>query len=224
METYFIKSGYKPRTEAATIEANPGDYWTRQRIRSASRMQRAVYQRAADLIRQRPLGARSVADVGCGYPIKAVAWLAPAAERLVAFDQSTLMPLIASKFPDLDFRPIDLTQPGSPTEQFDLVIFSDVVEHLLAPDPAINFVRSLAKTNGLVVVSTPERDLLRGKGNMTSAKPEHVREWNQDEFAHYLRARGLTILEHRIVDSRARRLWELGAPPRTCQLVVCQPG
>ena len=41
------------------------------------------------------------------------------------------------------------------------------------------------KKDGYLIISTPERELLRGKNNLAPGK-YHVREWNKEEFTNFL--------------------------------------
>jgi hypothetical protein len=53
-----------------------------------------------------------------------------------------------------------------------------------------------ARENSIIIISTPERDIVRGKSNMQSPNKDHVREWNEDEFRQYLENNGFTISDH----------------------------
>lgn len=195
-ETYFIRPDYTPRQEAETVEVESGDYWTEHRKKTARIYQHYVYALAAQLTAQRPEGKRSVADVGCGYPYKAATIVGPHAEHVAAFDQPTLKHIVAEDFPSIAFRPINLESPPPVSETYDVVICADVLEHLLAPDVCMAFLRSITKPTGALILSTPERDILRGPDCLTSEKPEHVREWNKAEFAAFVSHSGLRIVRH----------------------------
>ncbi|MEM1422449.1 MAG: hypothetical protein AAGH64_00445, partial [Planctomycetota bacterium] len=94
-----------------------------------------------------------------------------------------------------------------------------LLEHLIDPDPAIEVLRR--HTAGVVVLSTPDRDVVRGPDAMGLEKPEHVREWNRGEFADYLTSRGLDIVLHELVSKTGGSQSPSG--PRSCQLVVARP-
>ncbi|MBM4422652.1 MAG: hypothetical protein FJ030_04575 [Chloroflexi bacterium] len=82
------------------------------------------------------------------------------------------------------------------------------------------------------MISTPERDVLRGPDALHCPKAEHVREWNRSEFARYLETRGLEIVEHRLLPDVAfnfsRDYFDtvIAGLKRgsfaTCQMAVCQ--
>jgi SAM-dependent methyltransferase len=231
-ENYGIRSDYVARQVAETRESFPKDYWHGERIRNVGQYQYAVYRAAASLINNFPKGSREVADVGCGYPVKAHRMLSPLVDSLSLYDQSTLRPVIEKDFPSMQFTGIDLEDPGTTNDAYDLTICSDVLEHLLDPDPCLLFLKRITKPGGFIVISTPERAVLRGGDCLISPKLEHVREWTRGEFKSYLESRGLDIREHVLVPEKRLNVLEnmfaplLGriAPRRRwigCQLVVC---
>lgn len=191
-KSYFIKAGYVARDTAETVEEVFGDYWTETRIKVAHELQWYVYRHALWLARLYRL--KSVADVGCGYPAKLAMFRG---YDITVFDQKTTVSALASRFPDYSWYAQDLANPPQDTDKkFDLVICSDVIEHLLDPDPLVERIRK--STGKFAVISTPERDYRRGFDNMRSPKSEHVREWNQKEFKSYLEASGLKVVSHRL--------------------------
>ena len=233
MPTYFLPDGYRSNTTAPTIEAAFGDYWNAERIAKSLDYQHDVYAAARALADRHQL--TTVADFGCGVATKLdhfLGHLHPA-----GFDQPTLGPHIRSAHPRVAFRPIDLENPElylSDADHFDLTICCDVIEHLLDPDPALEALRT--HTGRFVILSTPERDLTRGPGAVRCEKPEHVREWNQDEFAAYIRSRGFAVLEHSLVpkerlsDEEHAERERCAAPTPAqarrwhgCQLVIAAP-
>lgn len=227
--TYCIKPGYRARREALTLEHDAGDYWTPARIAAADLYQHDVYELARDCA-ERMGGGLRIADVGCGYPRKTMR-LAPFALAVTAFDQPTLASVVARDFPSLRFRPIDLARPGAAKEHFDLVVCADVIEHLLDPDPCLGFLRDLLGSHGILILSTPERDRVRGVHCLSSDKPEHVREWNADEFGRYVRSRGFDVVDHLLLPparlTAAQRAAIAAGGERDsarvagCQVVVC---
>jgi SAM-dependent methyltransferase len=106
--------------------------------------------------------------------------------------------------------------PAAWSRRFDLIICADVIEHLVDPDVVLRWIRLFSKPTSRIVLSTPERDLRRGRRSL--GPPEnlgHVREWNSREFCAYLDSRGFDILQHEIVD--------LKRGVKTCQLALLAP-
>lgn len=229
MDNYGIKPSYSARSEAPTFVGDIGDYWDSARQQAANTFQWPVYAAAADFI-QRSEG-RSFIDVGCGYPAKIGSLIAPVTSDIHLIDQPSMAPLVARDFPDYRFTGANLEEEAEEIELTgDCVVCADVIEHLMNPMPLIDLLRRLLKPNGRLFLSTPERDNVRGKSCNESPNPEHVREWNQEEFASLLNDSGLRILEHRCLPQRRHarllptRVLGVLRPAEYlgCQLVICE--
>lgn len=232
-QNYCIKADYQPNPIPATFtEAADPNYWTPERIATATRYQYDVYVAAAALMRTPTVA--SVLDVGSGPPKKLKSLLPNKPLRLHLVDQpqteahaTELLPNAAFTAANLEDIAIDLG------ERFDLVICADVIEHLLNPDPCLQFIRRHMSSNGVLVISTPERDILRGRDCRSCPHPMHVREWNRHEFREFLQSRGWQVLDQRIfpqqrvaapIKALGRCLDQLGYAPRwySCQMVLCR--
>jgi len=232
METYCIRSDYRARPAAQTLVENIEQYWNPQRRQSSGRFQWHVYLAAADQLSRRP-GSR-FADVGCGYPVKIRELIEPVCDDITLFDQPSMSPLIARDFSTYNFVPLNLEKDSQYPGSFDCVVCADVIEHLMDPDPLLRFLESLLNEGGVLLLSTPERDALRGVDCLTSPHPEHVREWAFDEFRAYLSSRNVELEDHqRLPQKKLTALQEL-LPESiranfrktflSCQLAVCRKG
>ena len=231
---YFIKPDYVAASRAQTFESD-GEryYWTQQRLRTSKAFQYHVYLRCQRHLIEHP-GA-SLLEVGCGPAIKTAELLAPHTNKTVLVDQASLASLVHARLPDARFIAANLEQPDlSLEEHFDVVLCADVVEHLMDPDPCLQLIRQHLKPSGLGFVSTPERDILRGRNCTQSPHPAHVREWNHDEFVQYVCSHGLTIVAHELLPQAHLPAFEFAVsrwaqcifkPPRWfgCQMVIVQP-
>ena len=64
-----------------------------------------------------------------------------------------------------------------------LIIASDVIEHIIEPHYFLKWLQSYSKKAPLMIISTPDRDKIRGYGSLKSPDNKaHVREWNLNEF------------------------------------------
>jgi SAM-dependent methyltransferase len=197
-ETYCIKPGYRPNGVPVTMDVvTQGTYWDPHRIASARYYQFGVYERAARLIRTN--GLASLVDVGCGVGMK-LAWLHERLPevRVVGIDQPHAVEFCRSHHPWGTWIVDDFERPSPEFAEVrgDLVICADVIEHLMDPDLLLRYLRQRLAPGGRVLLSTPERDLVRGEDCQHSPNPAHVREWNRSELARYLTSRGFRILEH----------------------------
>ena len=197
-ERYSLPPGYLANP-AVSFDQNGGVYWDQSRVDNSLAYQAAAYDWALCLVRQYDL--KSIADVGCGSAAK-LARLhrsMPAVETW-GIDQPNAIDLCRSHYAFGQWLPINLDKPDSlPEKTFDLVISSDVIEHLANPDSLLNAIRRMSHPNTLVLISTPERICLRGSDCLFSPNPYHVREWSSSEFATYLLSRGAEILDHKIL-------------------------
>jgi 2-polyprenyl-3-methyl-5-hydroxy-6-metoxy-1,4-benzoquinol methylase len=231
-ETYFIKPDYRPNLAQNSYDTQADEsYWNADRLRMAARFQYDVYETVIRLARARR--ATTLLDVGSGPPQKLKQLLAPGKLRVHLVDQPSVRPHALRLLPEARFTPCDLESADLDLGEFyDLIVCADVIEHLVYPDACLRFIHRHLATQGLLVISTPERDVLRGTRCTNSPHPMHVREWNMVEFRRYLESRALAVLEHRLVAqqrvSALTRAWgrllnSIGVPPawHSCQLAVC---
>lgn len=192
---YYIKPGYCPNQQALTYEKDlKGTYWTETRINSAINNQYYVYQYSLGLLRKYKYN--SILDVGSGPPTKIKQFFTLYCKDIVLVDQPSLRQLVKQILPEAQFIEADLENIDlNLLNKFDLIICADVLEHLLNPDNCVNFIKKHLASNGLAVLSTPERDYLRGRNCNHSPKPEHVREWNSQEFVQYIASHGFKIVK-----------------------------
>lgn len=193
LRNYGLKEGYTSHDSNASIEEHSGDYWNARRRSMAMSYQWHVYKLAAKLVTRHRL--RTVLDVGCGPADKLMKLIAPIAQT-TGVDQRTVVELASKGHPRGRFVAVDLDKPDQPAVGvFDLIVCADVIEHMHDPDHVIEFIKRNCGTRSLVLMSTVERDVLRGRDNMKSPMPAHVREWNAAELATYIRAAGFEILD-----------------------------
>lgn len=231
MKNYCIREDYVSRTEAKTYVDNPANYWNKVRIASSGYYQYYVYKKAAELAGQ--MENCSFVDIGCGYPRKAKEIILPVVNDITLVDQPSMKELIEEQFSEMKFVPLNLEEVGVALEaRFNCVVCADVIEHLLDPDILLSFIRKVLSPDGVAIISTPERDALRGTNCLSSPMEEHVREWNYKEFAEYLSLGGFEVLEH-ICMPQGRLTWieETALPVlkrlkvkryNGCQTVVCK--
>ena len=80
-----------------------------------------------------------------------------------------------------------------PVADFDLVISSDVIEHIPDPDTLLDLIEQCNPK--LIVLSTPDRDLFKLGHNGPPVNRSHVREWNMPEFNQYISSK-FEVLNH----------------------------
>jgi SAM-dependent methyltransferase len=233
MNNYGIKQGYRANPSALTFEnGKEGTYWDERRLQKNLHAREFVYLECRKLYRRR--ACRNILDIGCGPAMKVRHYLSAECGDIVLVDQATLEPQVRRILPGCTFIPADLERDTLELDRkFDLVICSDVVEHLMDPDHCVDLIRDHLTSRGRAVITTPERDYRRGKHCMTCPNKAHVREWNGPEFIRYLESRGLKVEDHYLVPMVPVSRIEYGASRlfsavvrnqrwSSCQVAVCR--
>jgi len=184
---YFIPAGYKVN-EVKYFDDTSND----------DEFQREVYQKARELAFQH--GYMRILDIGCGSAYKLKTYFE--GFKTFGVDMPQTVKWLREKYPTDNWLSLDLNQENLPSEliqEFDLVICSDVIEHLIDPDKLIKILQQLTYKH--LVISTPDRFLIEQRGGSRLGPPMnpcHIREWNCRELARYLENTGFTIEQHYI--------------------------
>jgi trans-aconitate methyltransferase len=130
----------------------------------------------------------TIADMGCGEGSN-LAFLGtrfPQA-KLYGFDISRTAIEAASKYVDAQFGILDFQKDIAP-EQFDVVVSSDVVEHLPNDAAAIKNMRRMARR--YVLIAT-----VQGRMRKNEASIGHLRNYAPGELQEKMQAAGLRIIK-----------------------------
>ena len=139
----FLPQGYRTN-HPASADRDGTPYWEDGLDHNDIRYQVPVYRLAAE--RARRLSPGLVMDIGCGSGDKLVEFFRTAPSRVVGVDQDSAISLAKSRFTGIEWLSGDLD-----SEQFwtvltayrpDLVICSDVIEHLIDPLGLLRRLRS----------------------------------------------------------------------------------
>ena len=144
------------------VAIDPGSYVHRYGAMNASARE--------DLVSRLPAGAVAVLDVGCSRGATAAALRARGVERIVGIEPDPTDAAEAARVYDrvLPSRLEAIREDWS--DQFDAILFGDVLEHLEDPTAALLQVRPWLKPEGVVIASVPNvghwsviDDLIRGR-------------------------------------------------------------
>lgn len=168
-EAYCIKAGYHHANTAETFVA----------IGSTEEFQRSVYELANSIAEKNKFN--TIIDVGCGSGFKLIHLLGR--YTTTGIETEPAYSWLLEKYPGrkwLLFDPLNV-----PVLKADLVICSDVIEHIKNPNDMMDFLAKISFNT--LVLSTPERDRVCGRHDY--GPPEntsHFREWNLEEFCTYV--------------------------------------
>ena len=185
-----------------------------------------VYELAASLLGPDD----SVLDYGCGQAFKLAKLIGPKLNsdycRIVGVDLEESVAFCRSKWDFGEFYTPDDFETfypiGSPDRFFNVVICSDVIEHLVDPDALLEGLLSLdAKRGGTTfILSTPCREFKLGPKLGPPENLAHIREWTFSEFRSYVESKGFETIYHVLAPDRLFPDGTLGY--LTNQILVCR--
>ena len=181
MKTYFIKEGYKVRLDNMFYnDTNMKDEW-----------QKEVYEYARKMFDIENL--ESVWDIGTGSGYKLLKYFGDVVT--LGTDLTPTVDWLKRTYPNKDWSDSFGVFHG-----YDMIICSDVIEHIPDPDPLLDTIEQ-AKPK-LIVFSTPERMLFQRGHDGPPDNICHVREWTLEEFGQYIDSR-FQVLDH-FISNRAQ--------------------
>jgi 2-polyprenyl-3-methyl-5-hydroxy-6-metoxy-1,4-benzoquinol methylase len=184
--SFFTKPGYQHRTD-------PAYHDDREYISTDIVHQPDAYS-ILEFLGLR-FGADTVIDIGCGAARKLLA-LTGFGTR-IGVDHGPNLEFCRQNHPNEQWIEIDLENQcvlpiADDVITRSVVICADVVEHLKDPTNLLTLLADLSRRAKAVIITTPERDLVRGPGDLGPPKnTSHVREWTIDEFGQLLTSHGL---------------------------------
>ena len=169
---YCIRGGYQHRTKYSYFDDTA----------LADEYQKEVYLRATEIARVEQV--KAVYDVGCGSGYKLIHYLGD--YDTVGFDVPETLPFLRKTYPERKWAHAPFSdRTHAPA---DLVVCSDVIEHVLNPDELMGFLLSL--TRKYLVLSTPDRNREYPALSRLQLGPphteHHIREWSFKEFRRYV--------------------------------------
>ena len=197
MDNYFIKKGYQiNKINLTNDKFNQTKYWNKNRKLSSQIFQFPVYEFLDSYIKKNQI--TSLIDVGCGIGNKlAYIYNSNPNLKIIGIDQKDPIDFCREKYNFGDWI-IDDFESKMPNLNLkaQIVVCCDVIEHIVNPDLLLDYLKQRIEKNGRIIISTPERDRLRGKKNLNSPNKFHVREWNYYELEEYLKYKGFKIVNH----------------------------
>jgi len=161
---YKIKENYNHRNFAKNFnDLENTDEW-----------QNEVYEKALELSVK--FNYNTIVDIGTGSAYKLIKYFND--YNTIGYDIPKIVSNLKETYPDKiwrdDFIPI----------KCDLLIASDIIEHLKDPTDLINFIKESSPTK--IILSTPDRDLIKTNQDGPPINRSHYREWSFKEFYDYI--------------------------------------
>jgi len=183
-QNFFIKKEYISRKK----------YHQFNDTKYEDQYQDEVYKAAFELASKQ--SCYKIADIGCGSGFKLIKYFKNF--DTIGFDLEPSFSFLKTRYPDRKWVLSDFSLQDNLMD-FDLIICSDVIEHLLNPDELLNWINNL--NFKYLVISTPDRDLLAKKLRKPQVKKgppvnkHHIREWNFAEFNQYI-SQFFNVIDH----------------------------
>ncbi len=166
-----------------------------------------VYLHALGLMKKHNF--KSVIDIGCGSAYKLITYFEE--YQTVGLELPVNVEILKERYPEKRWEVCNLTK--DPELSTDVVICSDVIEHLVDPDELITFIKTIDFK--YLVISTPDRSLIHKPWKVKYYGPPknkaHIREWTFHEFNKYL------SLHFNVIDHRVTNLGQY------TQMAICKP-
>lgn len=171
-----------------------------------------VVAKVVELVRA--ASPRTVLDAGCGVGAVA-AEIARAGFAVTGIDADAEGIRIASTlYPQVDFRVGTFEQPG---ERYDLVVSTEVIEHLYAPELLVRFARESLDPGGRFIVTTPYHGYWKNLALAVSGKMDahftvdwpggHIKFFSRRTLTALLEREGFTVTAFHGI-GRAPFLWK----------------
>ncbi|MBM3727397.1 MAG: class I SAM-dependent methyltransferase [Acidobacteria bacterium] len=161
-------------------------------------MPQKFHRRCVALVRPHLKDGMAVADLGCGQGtlLQTLREL-PLKLKLSACDLSpVLVDNTSKRVPEADVRVADIESLPFADSVFDAVFVTEVMEHLPAPQKALDGIFRVLKPGGRLLVSLPNRDWFhfdRYVGKRSAFQPVDDHFYRVAEFEGLLRTAGFTV-------------------------------
>lgn len=154
-----------------------------------------VYLHALGLMKTNQFS--KVADFGCGSGYKLIKYLGD--YETVGYELPVNIDILQHKYPQHRWQVSNFAQKND--IDVDVLICSDVIEHLIDPDELLDYFKK--QSFKYLVLSTPERELCYPNGAVYLQGPPrnlaHQREWNFEEFNKYI-SEHFKVIDHRVTN------------------------
>ena len=190
---YHIKRFYQARTSY--------HHWDDTELEDEWQLE--VYLHALGLMKKNNFN--SIVDIGCGSAYKLMTYFNE--HETLGIEIKETFDFLKKTYPDKDW--LEAGSDATKNLTTDVVICSDVIEHLVDPDELLDFIKSISAK--YIILSTPDRSLVYQKWKRYSlaflcqgfwgppANEAHLREWAFKEFYNYI-SEQFDVVDHRVTN------------------------
>ncbi len=167
-QLYGVQGGYKHRENCIPYDdRSETDNW-----------QKEVYEFSDEVCQNN--GYQSIIDFGCGSGYKLINILGN--YNTLGLEIDPILTFLNSKYPENKWASFDVNRKY----ETDLLIISDVIEHIKEPDMFLNqIIKAISFKK--IIISTPDRDLLPLSSKYgPPINLSHHREWSFNEFRSFI--------------------------------------
>jgi len=127
---------------------------------------------------------RKVLDLGCNLGYGSCLLMTEGAKKVVGIDISSEMISEARKSvkKGLSFEQMDGTGLRFPNNYFDVVVSLEVIEHIVDAENCLSEIKRVLNPGGLLLLSTPNGEILPSYINASTINPIHIREYAYPEL------------------------------------------
>jgi SAM-dependent methyltransferase len=159
-----------------------------------------------------------ICDLGCGR-----GWLAGELAKFGNVVGVDLSPegirLAQARWPKVEFQVQDILQ-WRPVQQFDLVVSSEVIEHIVDKQQFVEAIHSMVRPRGYAILTTPNR-LQKAAWDRVQLEQQAVEEWSTPSELRALFADRFDVLSHEtfLLDANYTGIHRFTSAPKVLKAV-----
>jgi SAM-dependent methyltransferase len=168
--------------------------------------------------RSAPQGGFEICDLGCG-----VGWISAELAKFGRVTGVDLSPegvrIATARWPSINFIVADILS-WRPTKQFDIVVSSEVIEHIEEKEQFADTVSALVRPGGYLILTTPNK-YWKAAAFAGGARPQTIEAWASPSQLRRLFSRNFVVLRHEtfILDFAYSGLLRITSAPKALRML-----
>ncbi|MFT6095933.1 MAG: 2-polyprenyl-3-methyl-5-hydroxy-6-metoxy-1,4-benzoquinol methylase [Nonlabens sp.] len=153
------------------------------------------------------MNVKNIIDIGCGSGFKLIKYFSR--YDIKGLDIEPTLSYLRKKYPHNKW--LNAIKTDMSLLESQMVICSDVIEHVLDPKELLIKIKSVNKFQKLVISATVRDLVYSGSQNGPPKKPTYIREWSYSEFNEFISS--YFKIEKHFISNREQRT----------QTIICSP-